>query len=82
MGTKDLRDAFNAEAEGVFTCSVATLGYERKDGAEWQILTFSGTAADGSPFATQSEHLKPGTDVNLAARAAARALIDKGKPAP
>lgn len=82
MGTKDLREAFNAEAGDAFSCQRATLAYRQHEGAEWQILSFSGTGSDGMPFATQSELLPPKADVNQAARAVARVLIDKGKPAP
>lgn len=81
MGTKELRESFNDAAGGAFSCQVATLGYERKDDVEWQILKFSGSAADGSAFATQSELLPPKTDLAQAARATALALIAKGKPA-
>ena len=82
MGVKDLRDAFNVAAAGAFTCTLATLGYEQAHDVEWQRLTFSGTAADGSPFSTQSELLRPKTDVVQAARATALALVAKGKPTP
>lgn len=78
MGTKDLRDAFNLAADGRATCTLATLGYERADGAEWQILSFSGTDAGGAPFMVQSERLKAGTNVLEAAHETALALIDKG----
>lgn len=80
MAVQHLREAFNDAAAGVFTASIATLGYERSHDTEWQRLTFSGTAADGSPFATQSDLLRPGTNVMQAARDVALALIAKGKP--
>ena len=82
MGTKDLRDAFNLAADGRATCNVATLAYERVDGKEWQVLSFSGTDAAGAPFMVQSERLKAGTNVLEAARETALALVDKGKPSP
>ena len=80
MGTKDLREAFNAAAAGAFTASIATLGYEQAHDVEWQRLRFSGTAADGTPFSTQSDLLRAGTNVMQAARDVALALIAKGKP--
>ena len=82
MGTKDLREAFNTAADGFFTCSVALLDYERVDGVEWQRLTFSGSAADGSAFSTQSGLIPAKSNVTQAARDTAVALIDKGKTAP
>ena len=82
MAVKDLREAFNAAADGKFTCQTATLGYTRENDVEWQILSFSGTGDDGMAFATQSKLLKPGANVLEAARAAAQVLIEKGKLAP
>lgn len=80
MGAADLRDGFNAVAAPAFNCDRATLHYERAHDVEWQVLTFSGSAADGAPFETRSERLRAGTDVNLAARAVAQTFLDQGKP--
>jgi hypothetical protein len=82
MGVKELRETFNAAADGQFTCMQATLGYEQANDTEWQRLTFSGIAADGTPFSTQSDRLRPRTDVLQAARETAAAFVAKEKPAP
>lgn len=81
MGASDLREAFNSVSAPAFNCSRATLEYDRAHDVESQILTFTGTAADGAPFEIKSPALRPGTDVNLAARATAQTLLDQGKPA-
>lgn len=80
MGASDLRDAFNAVAAPAFNCSRATLHYERAHDVESQVLMFTGSATDGSPFEIASTPLRPGTDVNLAARTTAQQLLDRGKP--
>ena len=82
MGVKELREAFNAAADGQFTCMQATLGYEQADNIEWQRLTFSGIGADGTPFQAQSARLKAVTNVLDAARETALALLDQGKHTP
>lgn len=81
MGASDLRDAFNAVAAPAFNCARATLGYVRAHDVESQVLTFIGSATDGSPFEIKSAPLRPGADVNAAARATAQQLLDQGKPA-
>lgn len=81
MGASDLRDAFNLVSAPAFNCNRATLSYERANDVEWTVLTFTGTAADGTPFEIKSPRLRPGTDVNMAARATAQQLLDQGKPA-
>jgi hypothetical protein len=82
MGVKALREAFDAAADGRLSCQKALLDYIRQDGAEWQKLSFSGTAADGTAFSTQSELLPAKADVFAAATAVAQKLIGKGTPAP
>lgn len=82
MGVKELREAFNAAADGQFTCMTATLGYEQANDSEWQRLTFSGIAVDGTPFSTQSPRLPPGTNILQASRTTAEVLVAKEKPAP
>lgn len=80
MAATDLRDAFNAVSEPTFTCAKALLGYEHKDEIQFQRMFFSGTGADGSVFDVRSTLLRPGTDVNLAAAAVARQLLEDRKP--
>lgn len=80
MGASDLRENFNAVCAPAFNCSRATLDYVRAHDVESQVLTFIGSAADGSPFEIASPPLRPGADVNLAARATAQQLLDQGKP--
>lgn len=77
MAASDLRDNFNAVASPAFNCTRATLHYERAHDVESQVLTFTGAAADGSPFEVKRPPLRPGTDVNLAARAVAQTLLDQ-----
>ena len=79
MGASDLRDAFNQVAAPAYNCTQATLHYDRAHDVESQVLTFVGVAADGSRFETESPMLRPGADVNLAARATAQQLLDQGK---
>lgn len=79
MGAADLRDSFNAVASPAFNCARATLEYVRAHDVESQVLTFTGNATDGSPFEIKSPALRPGADVNLAARATAQTLLDQGK---
>lgn len=81
MGASDLQTAFNAVGGAAFTCQRATLHYERHDNLEWQILTFHGTAADGTPFSVVSDHIAGGIDPNTEAGAVAQRLIDQRKPA-
>ena len=78
MGVKELLAAFNDEAAGKLTASQAFLRYDRSKGAEWQILTFSGTDSAGADFKVESDPLGSLTDVNAAARAVARKLINGG----
>jgi hypothetical protein len=80
MAAADLRDAFNAVSEPRFTCQRALLGYETRDQTQFQRLTFSGTGADGTVFDIRSDLLRPGIDVNLAARVVAQRLLDQPKP--
>jgi hypothetical protein len=82
MGVADLRAAFNNVAEPVFSCQRATLSYKNEHDRQFQILSFSGTDAAGKPFSINSEMLRPGTDVNLAAAAVAQSLLDRKEPAP
>ncbi len=81
MGVSDMRAAFNAVAEPQFSAQRATLRYKQGDGIQFQILEFSGSDADGAPFAVESDPLRPGTDINLACAVLAQALLDKKEPA-
>lgn len=82
MGASDLRDAFNSVAAPAFNCTRATLAYDFKHDVETQVLTFMGTSADGSPFEIVKSGIRPGADVNLAAREAAQQLLDRGTSSP
>jgi hypothetical protein len=77
MGASDLRDAFNQVAAPAYNCTQATLHHERAHDVESQVLTFIGASSGGAPFEIQSGPLRPGADVNLAARATAQQLLDK-----
>ena len=80
-GAKGLRDAFNAQMGDLGSCRMALLDYLRQGGTEWQILDFSGTWADGSPFSIKSDRLPPKTDVQAAAAATAQQLLKAKGPA-
>lgn len=82
MGVKQLREAFDAAAGAGYACSLATMHLERADNAEWQVLTFSGTAPDGSVFTTQSARLGPSTNLEAAARATAESFVNARAAAP
>lgn len=79
MGARELKEAFNTVSIPRYTCTLATLGYDRRDGKEFQILKFSGMGADGNSFNVTSEPLEPNSDVVLAAGATAQALMDRGE---
>lgn len=79
MGASDLRDSFNQVAAPAYNCTQATLHYERAHDVESQVLTFIGAAADGTAFEIKSAALRPGADVNAAARATAQQLLDQRK---
>jgi hypothetical protein len=59
------------------TCIKALLEYERASDTEFQILYFGGNWADGSGFTIRSDRIRPGADVNLAARATAERLLQE-----
>lgn len=75
MGSRELRDTFNETASPDAKCIKALLNYKPQGGVEYQILTFSGNFADGTGFVIQSDLVRPGGDVMLAARAAADRLL-------
>ncbi len=75
MGVSDLRDAFNTVTGDAFACTAATMGYTRAHDVEWQVLSFSGTAANGTPFTVSSPQLRPETDLYAATAATARQFM-------
>lgn len=77
MGASDLRDAFNSISQPAFNCTKATLHMEFAHDVESQILTFSGSAADGAAFEIRSDPVRSGADVNEAAKATAKILINR-----
>lgn len=79
-GVKGIRDAFNLEMGDAGACRVALLDYIRQGGTEWQILDFSGTWADGSPFSIKSDRIPPKGDVQAVAAATAQQLLKTKGP--
>ena len=73
--SSDIRNAFNAAADGNATAEKAYHSYRHDHDAETEVLTFDGTFADGAPFTTESPRLRGGSDLIAAAGDAARALI-------
>lgn len=80
MGVADLIAAFNEVASPRFAASKALMGIERRDGAEWSRLTFSGMGIDGAAFDVVSDPLPPGADPIPAARLTAQSLLDSRPP--
>lgn len=80
--SSDLRNAFNAVAEGKATASKAYHRYEHEHDAEFEVVSFAGSLADGSPFEIESTKLRGGSDLIAAAGDAARALLAKQEKAP
>lgn len=77
MGSRELKDAFNEVSAPTAVCQKALLEYLPGQGTEWQILYFSGNYADGAGFSIKSDRLRPGTDVNAAARVTAEQLLQR-----
>ena len=75
MGVRELRETFNMVASPAYSCRQAFLGYDQAHDAESQILTFSGTKADGSPFVEKSRKIRPNEDVVSVARETAQKLV-------
>ena len=80
MGTKELREAFNSISVPVGTCSKAWMHYDREGGVEAQILTFQGNFSDGTPFVVKSGRIGPNTDLTIASRETATAMLQKRNP--
>ena len=77
MGTRELRESFNAVTSPVALCSSALLRYERLGGQEYQFLYFSGAWNDGTAFSIRSDGLGRNASVDLAARNTAQKLLDQ-----
>lgn len=75
MGVKELRTAFNEVASPTASAMLALLDYQRKNEVESQVLIFSGNYADGAGFVIQSEPLRPNSDLVIASREVAAALL-------
>jgi hypothetical protein len=80
MGTKQLREAFNDAAGPEATCTMALLDYVQQGGTEWQILSFYGSYADGTPFEVKSQRIRPNGSVEVAARETAQGMLQRRKP--
>lgn len=70
--SSDLRNAFNAAAEGKATAAKAFHRYDHSDGVETEIISFTGALPDGTPFQTESGKLPGGTDLLTVAGQVAR----------
>jgi hypothetical protein len=79
MGINSVKDAFNAVAFPAFTASVAFHDYLRANDTEWQILTFRGTDASGSPFEIKSDRAPGRADLDAVARQTAQRMLDQRK---
>lgn len=79
MGVRELKQAFNEIGQPRYVCLNAISFYELHEAGEVQILTFSGTGADGNGFEVRGE-VPRGGDPVLIARATAQALLDKQEP--
>lgn len=81
MGAAELRKAFNEVAEPRYSCRKAFSHYEPvESGGQFQVLTFSGTGADGNGFEVRSEAFHPNLSSEEIARRTAQALLDKQEP--
>jgi hypothetical protein len=75
-GIAAVRDAFNAVADGVLSCSECRMRYGEGNS---QILEMAGKwSADGKPFALTSDPIPPSVPLAAHARAMARELIANG----
>ena len=80
MGTRELRESFNAVASPAAVCTSAQLKYERLGGQEWQFLYFSGSYADGTAFSIRSDGIPRNAPLEIAARKTAQTLLDQRTP--
>ena len=79
MGVASLKDAFNATGSPDFTAPVVLHDYLRANDTEWQILTFRGTDASGSPFEIKSDRAPGRADLDAVARQTAQRMLDQRK---
>lgn len=77
MGSRELRQSFNEISQPAATCTKALLEYESANDTQWQVCYFSGSYAGGEGFAIKSDRIRPGDDVNLAARATAGRFLQQ-----
>lgn len=82
MGVSGLREAFNNVSEPTYTCTLASMTYERKHDTEFQILMFRVRAEDGTEVIVTSDDIPPNGDLTTACRDTAQKLLDQGIPAP
>lgn len=75
MGSRHLREAFNAVSAPTYTCTMALMDTQRAHDVEACILTFIGTKDTGEKFTVSSRPVKQDEDVNAVAAETARALI-------
>lgn len=77
-GIQQLRDAFQNAAGGKLAVSAAHLRYDHSQGANGQVLEFSGHfSADGKPFAVSSDPIPAGAPLAPVARALAISLLER-----
>jgi hypothetical protein len=81
MGIADIRNAFNAAADGKLALHGCTLTYTTVDGVrECQVLNFTGfRATDGAAFAFSSVPIPPSGDLRAAATEAAVKYLNGGE---
>lgn len=65
MSIKVLKELFTQMAPD-YTCTSATLGYDRSTGREMQIIKFSGMTPGGNQFDLTSDPMKPDTPLQVA----------------
>ena len=74
MGVRELKDSFNSVAAPAATCLKALME-NAPDG--YQKLYFSGSYADGEGFVIQSPPIYRNTDLVIASRETAQALLNR-----
>lgn len=78
MGIVQIREAFNAAAQGKAVCTHARLKYERENDTEWQRLEFDGHfVANSEAFSVRSDRIGRQGDVTKAASDTAAALLGR-----
>jgi hypothetical protein len=79
MGVKELRESFNQVAAPTATC-VKALMENAPDG--YQKLYFSGSYANGEGFVIESPPIYRNTDLVIASRETAQALLNRKRATP